>query len=53
LGEEGGGRGEGEIEKEKISMECEMSRECLFYSDIYNRFFLVGTNLLRHVSHVQ
>ena len=34
LGEEGGGRGEGELEEEKISMRCEISYECLFYSGI-------------------
>jgi len=30
LGEEGGGRGERELEEEKISMKCEISYECLF-----------------------
>ena len=40
-------------ETENISKTFEISYECLFYVGIYNRFFLVDTNLLRHVSLVQ
>jgi len=39
MGEEGRGRGERELEKEKISMKCEILHECLFYSGIYNSLF--------------
>jgi hypothetical protein len=52
-GEERGGRGEGELEKEKISMKCEISYECLFHSGIYNSFFPGRHEPLRHASLVQ